>query len=355
MNEIGIFLSLEKWQQLEAGQYNSGLKELVRAAEALNFPILWFSLPQDRLGEGLLLGATHSDRIFKLGYYPFPQVVYDLGVFESNYRVEKNILRQTLARSNVQFVNTRSAFSKWTTYSFLSTDSIIASYLPKTVKFETARDLEQMLSVYPKVCVKSIWGSRGKEVIFVEKWEDHVNLLFPNGHNQPFSNLDALVKEISSFMKGEKWVIQQMIDLATWGNHCFDLRVLVQKISLQRWVCTPCLRIAQQGRCITSTGQGGKVCEASPVLSELWPTQYSKILDEVEYLSLNVAQALENHHGPLGELGMDVGIDRCRRIWLFEVNGKPGKVTTRRLGNQHNICLAYERPLRYAALLLEEK
>lgn len=356
MEQIGIFLSQEKWHQLETKKYGSGLKELVRAAEDLDLPVLWFSLPQDRLDEGILLATTLTNRVFKLIYYPFPQVVYDLGVFAPKYRAEKKNVREALARYNVQYVNTRSVFPKWTTYSVLSTDPIIAPYLPKTVKFKHVEDLHQMFSEYPKVCAKSIWGSRGKEVLFIEKWGDRFSLLYPDGHTQPFSSLDELVDEISCFMKRNTWVIQQYIDLATWKNRCFDIRVLVQKVSLKRWACTTlCLRLAQQGRSITSTSQGGKVIKVPPVLSELWPSRYLEMIDEVKALTLRVAQSLENHEGPLGELGMDVGIDRSGRIWLFEVNGKPGKVTIRKLGNKNAIRRAYERPLRYAALRLEEK
>jgi glutathione synthase/RimK-type ligase-like ATP-grasp enzyme len=356
MGSIGIFLSQEKWHQLGAKKYSSGLEELVRAVEFLNLPVLYFSLPQDRLDEGMLLATPLEQRVFKVDYYPFPQVIYDLGVFPMKDRAEAKKVRNALICYNAHFVNTRSAFSKWTTYSLLSTDPQIAPYLPKTVKFKGVDTLSQMLSEYSLVCVKSIWGSRGIEVLFIEKRGIYFFLFYPDDYNERFSDLDELAKAISSFMKGDKWIIQQTIDLMTWRNRCFDLRVLVQKVTLQRWECTEiCLRMAQQGRRITSTSQGGKVVEAASVLSALWPSRYLEINNEVKELTLKIAQALENHKGPLCELGMDVGIDRYGRIWLFEVNGKPGKVTVRKLRNKHTIRLAYERPLSYAALRLEEK
>jgi len=40
---------------------------------------------------------------------------------------------------------------------------------------------------------------------------------------------------------------------------------------------------------------------------------------------------------------------------LFEVNGKPGKVTVRKLKQHDLIQNAYQRPLLYAEMLLKEK
>lgn len=213
-----------------------------------------------------------------------------------------------------------------------------------------------MLSEHPKVCVKSLWGSRGKEVLFIEKKGDRFSLIYPDGIIKRYLNLDELANSISFFMKGNNWLIQETVNLATWKNCRIDLRALVQKVTLQRWACTVlCLRKAQPHGLITSTSHGGTVFNASSILSKLWPSHSEELVKEVKKLTLHVAQTLENHVGPLGELGIDIGIDQGGQIWLFEVNGKPGKTTIRKLGNKRKIRLAYERPLRYAALRLEEK
>lgn len=356
MERLGIFLSQEKWRQFKNLQNSPGLKALVRAVESLGLPVLYFSLPQDRLEEGLLLGTTFSHQVFKLRYYPIPPMIYDLGVFPPNYRESKKAVRKALEQKEVQFLNTRSAFSKWSTYTLLSTDPQIAPHLPKTVLFEHGDDLLQMLSDYPKVCVKSLWGSRGKEVLFIEKKGDRFSLIYPDGIVKRYLNLDELANSISFFMKGNNWLIQETVNLATWKNCRIDLRALVQKVTLQRWACTAlCLRRAQPHGLITSTSHGGTVFNAFPILSKLWPSHSEELVKEVKKLSLHVAQTLENHVGPLGELGIDIGVDQDGQIWLFEVNGKPGKTTIRKLGNKRKIRLAYERPLRYAALRLEEE
>ena len=46
----------------------------------------------------------------------------------------------------------------------------------------------------------------------------------------------------------------------------------------------------------------------------------------LKHKAITVAKVLEQQiDGPLGELGLDMGIDINRKIWLFEVNAKPGR------------------------------
>lgn len=42
--------------------------------------------------------------------------------------------------------------------------------------------------------------------------------------------------------------------------------------------------------------------------------------------AITIAETLEEQiDGTLGELGLDIGVDRNGRVWLFEVNAKPGR------------------------------
>ena len=354
--QIGIFLSKQKWNHLVSKQYDPGLAELVRAAGLQGISPVWFSIPQLQLCKGLLLGATKRQGVLHIGLYPIPSVVYDLGVFSVKNRAETKKIRAALADRDVTFVNSRSAFSKWATHVVLSEDSLILPHLPRTVRFCETSDMANMLIIQPKLCVKSLWGSRGKEVMFVEMSDNGLTLLYPNGSVKAFGQLDGLVRAIKRFMQNKEFVIQQWIELASKENRYFDIRVLLQKVALNRWDCTAlCLRQALPGHRSTSTSQGGEVKQVSPLLLELWPSRYLQIVTDIKELAFNVAQRLEDKYGPLGELGIDVGIDINGGIWLFEVNSKPGKVTVRKLKQDDAIQNAYQRPLLYAEMLLKEK
>ena len=56
------------------------------------------------------------------------------------------------------------------------------------------------------------------------------------------------------------------------------------------------------------------------------PEQAQKLLRDAKKAATDIAEAVErNYPHLLGELGLDLGIDRNGRIWLFEVNSKPGR------------------------------
>lgn len=56
--------------------------------------------------------------------------------------------------------------------------------------------------------------------------------------------------------------------------------------------------------------------------------------------------------GPLGELGLDLGIDRRGRVWLIEVNAKPYRKVLD-AGPKKGVRLSFRRPMAYARHLAE--
>lgn len=48
--------------------------------------------------------------------------------------------------------------------------------------------------------------------------------------------------------------------------------------------------------------------------------------NRIKETSIRICNALEGHvKGPLGELGLDIGVDYQQKVWLFEANSKPGR------------------------------
>jgi glutathione synthase/RimK-type ligase-like ATP-grasp enzyme len=192
--------------------------------------------------------------------------------------------------------------------------------------------------------------------MFIEQSHKGLTLLYPSGNVNTFGQIEDLVGAINRFMQDKPFIVQQWIELATWKKRRFDIRVLLQKVSLNHWDCTALsIRMALPSHGSTNISQGGEVKQVSLVLLDLWPSRYLEIIATIKELAFNVAQKLEFKYGPLGELGIDIGIDRNGGVWLFEVNSKPGKVTVRKLKEDDLIQHAYQRPLLYAEMLLKEK
>jgi len=53
---------------------------------------------------------------------------------------------------------------------------------------------------------------------------------------------------------------------------------------------------------------------------------------------------------PLGEIGLDLGVDRRGRVWLIEVNAKPFRKVFD-AGPKRRVFLSFRRPMAYARYL----
>ncbi|MGZ4135856.1 MAG: YheC/YheD family protein, partial [Tumebacillaceae bacterium] len=59
--------------------------------------------------------------------------------------------------------------------------------------------------------------------------------------------------------------------------------------------------------------------------------------------------------GPIGELGLDLGLDESGRIWVIEVNAKPWKKPNIAEGEWKNLALlAFQRPVQFATYLCQK-
>ena len=64
--------------------------------------------------------------------------------------------------------------------------------------------------------------------------------------------------------------------------------------------------------------------------------------------SLEIVHALEEVlDNPLGEVGLDLGVDRSGRVWLIEVNAKPFRKTAD-AGPKRQVWRSFHRPMAYA-------
>jgi hypothetical protein len=87
-------------------------------------------------------------------------------------------------------------------------------------------------------------------------------------------------------------------------------------------------RIAKGRFTITNTCTGGDYALYELVYPELinqYPFMKVPTADELDEVTIMLAEYIEKELGDLGEVGMDIGIDIKGRIWIFEANARPDK------------------------------
>ena len=73
-------------------------------------------------------------------------------------------------------------------------------------------------------------------------------------------------------------------------------------------------------------------------------------------LSLFIPQYLEKTtKRRLVELGLDIAVDRDGRVWILEVNIKPGRSLWRKIDNKEAVDRSIRAPVQYAWYLLKKK
>ena len=110
----------------------------------------------------------------------------------------------------------------------------------------------------------------------------------------------------------------------------FDFRLHVQKNGEGKWVITTIYpRIAPKGSIIANINNGGFTNYLDPFLQQEFKEEAFNIRRTLEYFSLSLANHLDElqmvQYGEvIDEIGVDIGLDENLKIWIYEVNWRPG-------------------------------
>jgi len=357
MKTIGILTleetpsaSSEEWAYFrrlsEAGR-ELGVRVAVFAAHTLNSP--------DTLAVARLYDPTARRWLsFRM---PLPTVLYDRCRFErsSRFRAYRRFRRDY---SDLIYLN-RPLANKWAIHRLLSADADMARRLPPARLYRDARDVLTFLRADNAVYLKPINGTGGRGILRVKQLAaDVCRIEGRDRRRRILTPIQCAVAElgfrISRLKAGGRYLAQQAIRTELTDGRVHDFRMLVQKNGDGRWSVTGCAaRIGAPGSVTANLHGGGTARPAETVLRERFhhSSRVSSIMDEMENTSMIAASLLERRYGRLCELGLDLAVDPSGRVWLLEVNPKPGRDIFRRIGDLHAYRTAVRRPLEYALRL----
>jgi hypothetical protein len=123
-------------------------------------------------------------------------------------------------------------------------------------------------------------------------------------------------------------IVQQGIDLVQIDGSPLDFRFHLNKTRNNRWTVAGIgAKRAARGGVTTHIHSGGSVYAPLVALEKVYDQEKARSkLQQAKNVAISLAEAVErNYPHLLGELGLDLGIDRDGHIWMFEVNSKPGR------------------------------
>lgn len=266
------------------------------------------------------------------GTFPLPDVIWNkVPNRGAERRPDVMRVKRKAAASKSMRLFPQDYFYKWSLYTTLRNEGSVSHYLPETRLLHSMTDIDKMLTKYGVVFIKPCSGSHGHGIVRLERMSSGgVRYAYTHkGHTS--SNVlytkEQLQQFFAQFLIRKNNVVQQGLNLAHYRDRPYDLRATVQKGQDGQWqIVGMSAKIAGKHSVTTHVGNGGKVVPVEWLFKQLYGEDQEK-LKAVEAMAIGVSEAIERATGWfLGELGMDIAIDKKGKLWLFEINSKPGRI-----------------------------
>ena len=201
---------------------------------------------------------------------------------------------------------------------------LFAEYLIPSSVLNEANDLFLLLEAYPAAVIKPLTGNHGKRIFFIKKADDRYQ--WTDGSNVHFFKKAESTTVILQVIANQKYLLQPFIECKTKSGLTYDFRLHVQKNGIGEWEITLIYpRISGTSKMVSNISSGGYRGELEPFLKEEFGDDSLKIKRTLEEFALTFADHFESLYShPFDELGIDIGLDQQQKLWIFEVNWRPG-------------------------------
>jgi len=259
---------------------------------------------------------------------PLPDVVYNRIPYRRDE--EKQIVKEAINFLNsegIPFFNPY-FFNKWALYQWMKESDEFKKLIPETTIL-SKENLYNLLKNNSILYLKPINGKAGLGFIKIEKNDNYLDLTYQFNKgtiNKRFSIISNLWNLIAQLTANREYIIQSGIELNTYYGSPYDIRVLVQKNGYGKWLVSGIgIRVAGRESITTHVPRGGYIESIDKVFNNSFGSYYTDNLKEkISDLAIRISQYIEKRISyPLGELSLDLGIDKNNIIWFFEANSKP--------------------------------
>lgn len=303
-----------------------------------------------------VIGYRYVNKKWERRKLPLPSLVYDR---VSNRKKYQSAIRTLKSIPSVTFLG-HVLGDKIRNHNHLIQHSGIAAFMPETELITSIKVVKQMLASHDAVVIKPMQNSLGIGVMKLTSKKDTHRAEGRDFRNKifrrTFPSRAALLMWVRSQLN-VKMIIQPYLTLSTPAGVPFDIRVLVQKNGSGQWGETGrAVRAGVPNGLTSNLCGGGQAHSASEFLSKYYkPEQLAEIERNIAYIARELPPFLESRHGRLVELGIDIGVDRDGKVWLIEVNSKPGRSSFRRIENGAYYRSVRLNPLKYAYYLKQSR
>lgn len=213
--------------------------------------------------------------------------------------------------------------SKWKKHLILARHPSIRRHLPETYLLNQ-RSLFHLLQKYPVVFLKPVKGTGGNGIIRIRR--------SGNAYDVQTSSVNRVVRDrrnlfgvVTRLTRRRSYLVQQGISLLTIHQRQLDYRILMLKPG-HSWLSMGIMgKWAAPNNIVTNYCRGGSPIRLGDSLKRslrLSNEQIRMMEQRITNVGYRVARAMGDPYA-MREMGLDIGIDQDRRIWVLEVNTGP--------------------------------
>lgn len=201
-----------------------------------------------------------------------------------------------------------------------------SNYLIPSTKLTNPAECISFLDEHSRAVIKPLKGNQGKQVIFIEKLNELPLYQLIDGQHSKTLNRKELESLIADLILKRKYLLQPFIVCKTKTGLTYDFRMHVQKNGRGSWEINLIYpRINGNGKLISNISSGGYRGDLEPFLILEFGDESKRIKSILEDFALSFSLHFDTlYEHSFDELGIDVGIDQQKRLWIFEVNWRPG-------------------------------
>ncbi|MFC4076864.1 YheC/YheD family protein [Salinithrix halophila] len=216
--------------------------------------------------------------------------------------------------------------SKWLQVGLLAKNKKTASLLPVTSLY-TEKSLARFVKYYSIVYVKPDSGGQGRGIIRVDRLPKGGFRVQCDKKNMFACNASVLQKVLKKLTQGKKHIIQQGIQSVTPDHRPFDIRVHVQLVRGGWVVGGMAGKLGKPGEAITNRHGGGLPIEVGKLLTryvKMDTKKANRVKKSLGQAAIAAAIGMSKGYPHLLEYGVDIGVDKKGKLWIYEVNITPG-------------------------------
>ncbi|MER2090712.1 MAG: YheC/YheD family protein, partial [Sporosarcina sp.] len=268
-----------------------------------------------------IIGKYYENGVWIDKKYPFPDVIYNA----SYPLTEKGERAVDYLSKRIPFT-CHSVGDKWGVYKRIKRGKDFRQYLIPTLVLTDVEKLLEIIDLYSKVVMKPLSGHQGSGILFIEK-EDNETFKVNNAGQISIYKKQELLDLALLKIQEQEYLVQKFISCQIKSGHVYDFRLHVQKNGEGKWVITSIYpRIGALGSNTSNLGSGGYTAFLDDFLRKEFKDDWFNVKRTLEHFSLSFSNHFDTLYDGVSfdELGIDIGIDENQRIWLFEVNWRPG-------------------------------